>query len=313
MNNLNKIESVTERDIDLLLLEEFNVSPEFSSWFHSKVISNASVPEIIGAWHSVSDSVLGESDLIVIYQDQLAVLIENKIDAVSQPNQGERYKQRGAKGIEAKNWKRFISCMIAPNLYLDKEKDSTVYDSTVSYEDLKEWFQSKNNRRSEYKAYLITEAIEKNRRGYTVIPNEAVTDFWFKYWKLSTQKYPELEMKNPGPRPANADWPEFRPSSLEKDVLIFHKLARGYIDLQVAGAANRVEELQDLLANYDVEVVVTGRSASIRLIGTPINRFESFDSQIGKVIEGFMAASKLLEISHKFSFGCKYTKPNLTD
>lgn len=34
MKDVNKTEAVTERDIDLLLLEEFNVSNDFSSWFY---------------------------------------------------------------------------------------------------------------------------------------------------------------------------------------------------------------------------------------------------------------------------------------
>ena len=35
MEKTNKVEAVTERDIDLLLLEELNVSDDFSTWFYS--------------------------------------------------------------------------------------------------------------------------------------------------------------------------------------------------------------------------------------------------------------------------------------
>jgi hypothetical protein len=98
MLNFNKVQSITERDIDLLLLEELNVSPDFSSWFYSKVMSGNPSPILKGAWHSVSDPELGESDLIAIYDNGHAILIENKIDAVEQLKQAERYRLRGERG-----------------------------------------------------------------------------------------------------------------------------------------------------------------------------------------------------------------------
>ena len=146
---------------------------------------------------------------------------------------------------------------------------------------------------------MVKEAIEQNRRGYTVAPNELVTDFWFKYWSRSTQQYPELEMKSPGLKPANADWPEFRPSSFEKRFMIFHKLQRGYVDLQVSGASDQVDELSKLLSNYNVEVVQTGKSAAIRLTVNPINRFGSFESQYEGIMEGLISAKKLLIIGQE--------------
>ena len=39
MEKTNKVEAVTERDVDLLLLEELNVSDDFSTWFYSAVPS----------------------------------------------------------------------------------------------------------------------------------------------------------------------------------------------------------------------------------------------------------------------------------
>ena len=213
MKDISKIEVVTERDIDLLLLEEFNVSDSFSSWVYSVVTKNNDIPPCKGAWHSISDSVLGESDLVVIYDNGLAILIENKISAIAQPEQGLRYNARGKNGIQVGLWSRFITCMIAPNLYLHKEVDSNFYNTNLSYEEISEWFISQENTdvRSKYRSYVIKEAIEQNRRGYKATPNKVVTDFWSKYWELSIHKYPELEMKKPNKKPAGASVKEIGP------------------------------------------------------------------------------------------------------
>lgn len=301
MEGVNKIEAVTERDIDLLLLEELNVSNDFSSWFYSVVTKNDDIPLCRGAWHSISDASLGESDLVAIYENGLAILIENKIDALAQPKQGKRYKARGEKGIQTGSWKSFYTCMVAPSLYLQKEKDASEYNTNLSYEEISDWFKSlnHNDQRAKYKSYLIQEAIEQNRRGYTINPDKRVTDFWSKYWELTIQQYPELEMKKPGIKPANSDWPHFRPSTLKKGLSIVHKLERGDIDLQIAGASEKLEYLQNLLSDIEVEVVKAGKSAAVRFKVDSIDRFSSFESQKNIVIEGLDAARKLIEIGNK--------------
>lgn len=54
--------TVAERDIDLLLMEEFHVSVPFVTWFCEQLgILGAS---FFGAWHSVSDAD-GETDLLL--------------------------------------------------------------------------------------------------------------------------------------------------------------------------------------------------------------------------------------------------------
>jgi hypothetical protein len=73
--------SVEERDIDLLLMEEFQISDGFVAWFCD----------------SISDTD-GETDLllrVIIGNRRIGVLIENQISAPEQDEQGERYHIRG--------------------------------------------------------------------------------------------------------------------------------------------------------------------------------------------------------------------------
>jgi hypothetical protein len=93
--------TVEERDIDLLLMEEFHVSSAFVSWFAVQVrVGDAT---FAGAWHSVSDTD-GETDLllrVVSGGTRTAILIQNKVAAPEQSRQDERYHIRGARSRDA--------------------------------------------------------------------------------------------------------------------------------------------------------------------------------------------------------------------
>ena len=301
LKNVQKLKSVAERDIDMLLLEEFNVSTEFSSWFYSKVTGKTEAPGCIGAWHSVSDSTLGESDLVVLYDDDSAILIENKIDAVAQPDQGERYTLRGKKGVEKGQWLSFQTCMVAPDIYLQKEHDSRNYDAHVSYEELNQWFLSAGqlDKRNAYKAHLLEEAIAQNRRGHTFVTDQQVTLFWLQYWQFATSKYPELEMKRPGNKPSNADWPDFRPASMNKRFSIVHKLSRGDLDLQISGAAESLDLLKEYIVDSDIKIEKANKSAAVRIKVPAIDCHQSFDSQMAAAELGMQAALRLLAIGYQ--------------
>jgi len=64
---------------------------------------------------------------------------------------------------------------VAPAQYLDSAKQAESYDRQVSYEEVMSFFVSRRARdaRYLYKARLIQEAIEKNRRGYQAILSPA--------------------------------------------------------------------------------------------------------------------------------------------
>ena len=98
LEDVSKVKNLTERDIDMLLLEEFNTNANFSTCFLAAAFPHRQQSPCIGGWHSISDPELGESDLIVLYEDRFAILIENKISAPVQPRQADRYIERGGEG-----------------------------------------------------------------------------------------------------------------------------------------------------------------------------------------------------------------------
>jgi len=300
LEEINRIKSVSERDIDILLLEEFNSNPEFGSWFLSTLFPNKEESECMGAWHSVTDSKLGESDLIILYESGLAILIENKIDAPVQPQQGSRYIERGEKGIKENLWKSFETCMVAPNEYLEKEIDAKKYSATLSYEHINEWFSKINNQRVDFKSMMLNEAIEQKRRGYSPETDENVTEFWKSYWEYCRENYPELEMKDPKSKPPHSDWPRFTPSSLGvPGAVIIHKLHLGFVDLALPIKTVLSDSAKALIESKGAVIAKTGKSEVIRFKTGSVNRSESFKDQSADVDIGLKRAKELLLISRE--------------
>ncbi|WP_320122987.1 hypothetical protein [uncultured Sphaerochaeta sp.] len=186
----NILEAVSERDMDLLILEELNVSRDFSDWFYRG--NGLTVPSggLSKALHSISNPELGESDLIAFYSNGHAILIENKINDIAQTQQAERYQQRGEREIKSGDWKSFSTCMIAPQVYLEGLEEAPMYDRTISHETIIIWFTALGTRRGEYRTAVLEAAIDQGRRGYVVIPDQDATNFWKSHYDYMMALFP---------------------------------------------------------------------------------------------------------------------------
>jgi hypothetical protein len=105
------VEAVAERDIDLLILEELMVSKEFTRWFYLENHLASPFPNNAKAFHSVSDAELGESDIVVLYDNGHAILVENKIGVTSRKYQARCYQQEGEKGLVCKSGSSYSTCV----------------------------------------------------------------------------------------------------------------------------------------------------------------------------------------------------------
>lgn len=307
MDELNFIEAVAERDIDLLLLEESHASEAFRTWLaHRTGSKDADQCQFVGAWHSVTHPNLGESDLILILstpeEKKRAILIEDKIDADPQPEQADRYQRRGRVGTERGFWDEFCTCLVAPERYLQQVRGSERYDFTISYEEVREWYRltGPDSPRNQYKIRLLDEAIEQNRRGYTAVPHPAVTEMYHRYYDLVQEKSPELRMRRPDSVPAKSDWVRFFPDGLSDEMVLRHKFGFGRVDLEIKGYGDRVEELRAANASLlsdGMDVLQTSKSASICVFVPTVDRFGGFDAQRADVEEALAAALRLLKLA----------------
>ena len=294
---------VTERDMDLLILEELHVSESFSTWFAQETFGKQVGPvRLRDAWHSISDPSLGESDLLVLYTSAddsvLAVLVENKVDAPPQPNQARRYAERGRVGVERGDWHRFTTAIVAPNRYLARGGDVAEFAARVSYESISDWLGRNlpDRARAGYKANLLRMAIEQSRRGPTPRVDERVTTFYRQYWECARREFPELAMKEPVEKTANSNWVGFHPKDLGRNRQIYHKMDIGRVDLEISGAAGMVDQLRTSCASYlapDTTIEKAGKSAAVRIPVPVLDTLAPFEEQMDKARAGMRAAYRL--------------------
>jgi len=296
MLKLKFLESVTERDIDLLVLEELSVSENFRKMFSAQVFGKPIYNAYLGAWHSVFSNNLGETDLLFLFEavngEKAAILIENKLDAAPMPDQGRRYRQRGEEGIKTRLWKIFKTCIIAPTKYLLSVNDSGSYDRMFSYESIREYFlsQSDNDNRSAYKANVILDGIERNRRGYQAIENERVTNFVKHYFEYAAdEKYRKLKMQDAKSRQAGSSWIVFYPNGLPpEEVTLAHQMTNGEVKLIFKGQANNIEiirsKYQDSLSER-MSLKKAGQSAAIIMKVKQISPLEKDFDEVTDIID----------------------------
>lgn len=289
-----QIDTTEERDIDLLIIEEFISDSDFASIFlNAAGISGAYAVE--KAIHSKTDVDLGESDIVFILNInglRHALHIEDKIDAIAMKNQSGRYIKRAEKDIANGEYDTYSVLIVAPQKYLDNNEEAKKYPHQVKYEQLQEHFKSKKDTRSKYKLALIERAIIEQKNGYQWKENPWVVRFCTAMNDYKRKNYPGL------PDGTVAWWPEY--STLLSDVKVVFKANKGFCDLQFGhtDAKDLYFRVKDYLSER-MNVVTAGKSSSVRIIVTPISFENNFEDNISEVDEALVAICELYELSKK--------------
>lgn len=285
--------SVHERDIDLLLMEEFHASPEFTAWFASE----AGVPEaqFDGAWHSVTDAD-GETDLLLRVRSEakrIAILIENKVCAGEQDRQDERYHLRAARAQGQGKCDSFVTCMCAPQAYLAGLPSSSLYDAKVAYEAICTWFAGIDDPRARWRQAVMEEAIAQGRRGYNMIVNESVSAFHMEFWRYLQRNHPRLLMRRPTAKGNKSNWILFNGVGFPKNVGFHLKLDQCVVEL---GFKNRlVEDLAAVQIEWRGEIfmVQKGGTAALSISVPHLDRNRGLETQ-REALKAVMAAVDIL-------------------
>ena len=293
------LQSVAERDIDLLLMEEFHVDPLFVAWFASLAGVGRDVI-FDGAWHSLNDQD-GETDLLLRVRDgtqRVALLFENKIGAAPQDEQDLRYHLRGQRAQEAGRYERFVTAICAPQVYLDGVPGSSAYQHLIAYELIRDWFGRQDNSRARWRHTIMTEAIEQGRRGYTMKVHAGRTAFHMAYWMMMQEQYPEFTMAKPGAKGPKSSWMRFKGSNFPKGVTLNHKNDQGAMDLEFerTTVAN-LTACRSASWPEGVRSAQTGKSAVLRLAIPSCDMDRALADQTALVHEALVAARKLAPLA----------------
>jgi hypothetical protein len=95
MHNIEiNIPYISEKDFDLLIIEEFLSSKDFQNIFLNPI--GIQDIELLSLNHSLS-TIDGESDIVITFKHIVKIIglfIEDKIDAIAIPFQYQRYEER---------------------------------------------------------------------------------------------------------------------------------------------------------------------------------------------------------------------------
>jgi hypothetical protein len=151
-----------ERHLDLLLAEELAVNPNFARWVvegaqrdledgqREPLALPAGAPSRISTTVSYWDSsghpgAAGETDVLVRleWEDGAAVglFVEDKLDAVFQPWQAERYAARAA-AAEIPT----ATVLVAPRAFIGRSGSSFLFGKALPMEDITDWLQAEATR-----------------------------------------------------------------------------------------------------------------------------------------------------------------------
>ena len=264
--------NVQERDIDLVLMEEFHVDGDFVEWFCDQVgISGA---RFDGAWHSVTDAD-GETDLllrVVADGERIGVLIENKISAPAQQRQDERYHLRAARAQNEGKFDRFVICICAPRAYLDGMPKESAYQSGVAYEDVSDWYARSDDARSSWRRSIMEEAVAQGRRGYRMVVNETVSRFHMEFWEHLQISYPALVMRRPTPKGSKSNWLLFKSVGAPKGVGFHVKIDQRVVELGFTGRKVADLLLAIPLLPAEMRVVQKGGTAALSMSTPALNQ-----------------------------------------
>ena len=301
-------DDISERDMDMLFMEEFACSPNFLKLFTGDV--GIAAPACVKSIQiSKMDPALGESDLTVIIESnskKIGLLIEDKIDAIAMPEQSARYLLRGEKGIKNGEYDEFHVFIVAPEKYLSQNAEAQKYPHKIRYERIISYFEGLTDPRAEFKLQQLLQAVDKQKKGYQVEVDPAVTAFWKEYSAFQKSRYSDLNLLYNGEdKGANSTWPNY--NTIYKGLNIIHKTEKGFADLTFDRCADSIAEIEEMLSkaveNYQQNgftIHKTGKAAALRLTVPKLDLHKPFDEQLSRVDDCLAAIKRLSDLARLF-------------
>lgn len=297
------VERKYERDIDILLAEEFAVSSDFAGWFLRQTRFANLNARVLHVQVSPSDNT-GESDVVVIFEEsegnnRFALMIEDKIDAPLQPEQEARYRLRGQVAVSRGEYNDFEVILCAPKAYRTAQPKAASFDSFVSYEAIGRFLREHDpSTRGEYRANFIETAASRRINTWTRIDDKITNEFWKSAYNVAIQEFPILERRELN-LTKDSTWITFRPRDMPTKpqwVYVNCKGDKGYMDLTFTGSrADRFQPLVESFLPADMTVHQTGKSASIRITVEGFRVSDPWETGETKIRAAFAACERLIK------------------
>lgn len=288
-------ESVTERDMDLLLMRKFACDKIFLNVFLKEIGYDAENVSVDTVSHSVSTED-GESDIVVTLDIEdgrkIALLIEDKTNAPAMDNQALRYGRRGDKAKKRGEYDEYHIFIVAPQKYLNGNSEAQNYPHKISYEEIQK------SLTEAYDTALFAKALDVSKHGYVTVYNKQVTDFWDKIYDFADLYYPGIfKIQGKKGLARSGDPGQWITISCNNQFSVQIKSDRGYVDLEIRGYADKFEQFSkdnnELIDANRLYVRAASKSLAIRRYVECIDFTQPFDSQEEALRIAFTAAKEL--------------------
>lgn len=223
-----------------------------------------------------------------------------------QPDQLERYYQRGEYYVEHSMCNTYSVALISPKNYTKIEGEQ--FDTFVYYEEVFEWLKS----HTVHDVSLLDIALKRASEGYVPEPDANNTDKWLKHWRLTNKIAKELRPNKPTQKPKDGFFINFYPAIVKERYLkLEHKIRDGKnnhrVDLTFkASRYNRieVEEKYRGLIEPDMNIVTLkhkegrdkfGPSSAVRIQLPDLAKNAKFEEIEVQLTEGILAAKRLYQ------------------
>src|SRR5665213_1263711 len=320
MDSMLTLTHATERDVDLLLIEEMKCSPAFVSWFSTPVASKMNTAIVFEASSVVHSKrrIHNRREIDIMLEmrgggRRTILLVENKLDTSAQPLQAESYRGEAETYISHDEADAVFTVLVAPEAYAASAGTfSAKFDCLVTYEAVAEFLDRRAQKetgelasRLRHRHDLINQAITKARRGYQSVPMVEIEAFNAKY--VGLLKEAGIELK-PGPsmlkegRPGESKTMIFAPEVLPKwpflpQTRLVHQLREGNANVNFYGWGRHFSHLAALIApalvgtQYrpvpTVNKRVGGNSGFMIVADTPmVDNLLGFDVQREAILQG---------------------------
>jgi len=320
--NFLTLTHATERDVDLLLIEELQCSTDFVKWLVQQVsddvFEKSSVAHSKRRIHNRR-----EIDITLTIEGQFGtsvVLIENKLDTQEQPRQAESYRDEARTLIDNGLAKAVHTVLVCPRQYAQTASGfARKFDHVVAYEDIIDFLTGRASSvsgelaaRLLHRRALMEQATNKARRGYEAVALVDIDRFGEKYVAMLIEESIGLE---PGPamlkegRPGESRTMIFAPTVLPKwsflpQTRLVHQLREANANINFYGWGDFFNEIAGEIAvdlkgtGYrlvpTINKRVGGRSGLMIVATTPaVDSLASFDEQRQAVVDGAKITAQL--------------------
>ena len=300
-----QFEGVYERDMDLLFMRKIANDEGFVRHFFlnaEQLVAKGYNKETFVV-EKIAHSVMtedGESDIEAILSlcgRKVALLIEDKIDAVAMPEQAARYSIRGTKAVERGDYDEFYVFIVAPQDYLRSNAEAKKYDHRISYEDIQ------TSLTDEYEKALFQHALS-DANNVRLPRNSVVTAFWDQLYDFLDERYNGVFQVH-GHRGLERSGQAGQWISMicAKPYGIQIKSDRGYVDLEISGYADKFARFsadnKALIDEKRLYVRAATKSLAIRKYVETIDFTQPFETQIPALTIAFDAAKELQDLIPK--------------